>query len=88
MFEWIAWNWWVVWAAFVVVAIMVFRMRRHGGDEFLPRRILLALFPHADPRDARRRDVTPAAIVATFAGPAVVALALAVTAWLRPQVAR
>ncbi|MBO9662472.1 MAG: hypothetical protein J7520_06060 [Dokdonella sp.] len=73
---------WLLWALFALCAIVVYRLRRDGGDGSLPRRIASALFSlsgpmHADPTSARRREVTPTMIVLIFAG---LVLAAAMTA--------
>jgi len=77
MGEWWAKYWWLLWALFVAVAIVTFRMRKRGGDESILRRIWLALFPDADPENPRRREVTTTQLV--LVGTGLLASALAVT---------
>lgn len=82
MIEWFAKYWWLLWALFVVVVIVVYRVRKRGGNEFLLRRIVFALFPHADPAGSYRREVTPVMITLIFGGLLVIALMLVVAKFL------
>ena len=84
MVEWIARNGWVAWPIFVVLAVVVFRMRGRGGDEFLLRRILFALFPPADPCSAGRGAITPMAVFLVVAGIFLAVLLRALIVWLSP----
>lgn len=79
MGEWVAKYWWMLWALFCVVAIVVYRVRKRGGKESLLRRIVFALLPDTDPVSSRRREVAPAvAITLIFLGLVAIALMLVV----------
>ncbi|WP_395684433.1 hypothetical protein [Dokdonella sp.] len=81
---WLAKYWWLLWSLFVVAALVVFRMRKRGGDESAPRRAWFGLSPDTDPANPRRRDVTPTQIVLVGAGLLAVALALAIVKLVGP----
>lgn len=82
MGEWIARNWWMLWALFVVATLVAYRMRRRGGDEFFLRRIVFALFPQSDPANPHRREVTPVTIMLVLGGIFFIALMLAMVTLL------
>jgi len=76
MLQWIREYWFVLFGGFALCVIVSQRMRRRGGDESLLRRIEYALFPHTDPANPHRRDVTPGTIGLVAGGLVVIALFL------------
>jgi len=49
MTSWFATYWWAIWALLVVTALIIYRVRKRGGEESFVRRIEYALFRGTDP---------------------------------------
>ena len=58
--------WWLIWALGATCALVIFRMRKRGGSESVPRRIVYALFPQTDPVKSPQQKLSPRA--AAFVG--------------------
>ena len=56
--RWFAGNWWWLLPSVGLAALIVFRVRRRGGDEPLGRRIVYAVVPPLDPKSEARRQFT------------------------------
>ena len=74
--------WWVFCGLGATCALVIFRMRRRGGPDSVPRRIMYALFPYADPvRPQRQLSFRAAA----FIGGGVLLFTLAYLLFLQAQ---
>ena len=80
MTRWIATHGWMLWALVTVPALVVYRLRKRGGDESLLRRIEYALIPNADPANRNRREMRPGMLVLVAGGLAVILLFLLIVA--------
>lgn len=80
MTQWFATHGWMAWVLFALLAIVVQRLRRRGGDEPLLRRIEYALFPHTAPANPNRREVTVGMVVLVAGGLVAIALLLFIVA--------
>ena len=75
--------WWVFCGLGATCALVIFRMRGRGGPESVPRRIMYALFPYADPVRAPQRQLSYRA--AAFIGGGVLLFTLAYLLFLQAQ---
>jgi hypothetical protein len=73
--------WWLFWGLGATCALVIFRMRRRGGPESIPRRIMYALFPYADPVRSSQRQLSSHA--AAFIGGGVLLFTLAYLLFLQ-----
>jgi hypothetical protein len=80
MEAWLARYWWLVWSLVAFTALVTYRIRRRGGDESLPARVVYALCPDTDPENKNRRQVTPLAFILVAVGMVIVLIAILVVA--------
>jgi hypothetical protein len=50
--------WWLVWSFAVIGGLVAFRMRKRGGNEAIPRRVMYALLPYSDPAKQPQRQLS------------------------------
>ena len=75
MGQWLAANWWWVWALVGGSGFVAYRVHRRGGEESMPVRVLYALFPVLDPNSEERRQLTPRAVILVGLGLIIIAIA-------------
>jgi len=67
-------DWWIAWPILWLIAYVVYRVRKRGGDEPLARRIEYTLLPHTDPANSQRRESTRRQVMIVLVGLAVIGL--------------
>jgi drug/metabolite transporter (DMT)-like permease len=68
MDTWIAGNWWVLWGIVAAIAFAIYLVKRRGGEESTPVRVLYALVPSLDPNSEVRQKLSPTAIALIAVG--------------------
>jgi hypothetical protein len=74
MDTWLVQYWWLIWGIAGSAAFIAYRVRRRGGDESLPRRLLHVLVPASDPDSEERKQLTPRALLLFGVGLLIVLL--------------
>ena len=83
MIAWFVEHWYMVWGLTVVIATVSYRIRKRGGYEPLPKRIIYALVPQTDSKQKQQQQATFLSLILMAVGAVLVLAELLLIAVLK-----